>query len=184
MCRGRQCQFSCCLQPHRAKVRGQRQCRRRGRRRSGQQVDQCADWTMRVDRSVRFMGRSVRARRGRTRSISHGRGRRSRRRRSEGRDMDVPKRQYDLNRQGEQRQATTQAYLRADPVHPYAFTSPPGRLAGRFFWRVASTYGLQRMQEASESGLCGEMWAMRESSCRSGDQSEQVLRTHGLDPDA
>ncbi len=123
MQRSRQCQFSGRLQGDRARVRGRRQCRHRSWRRSGGQLDQRADCTISADRSVRFVDRTKRARRGRTGFLRHRRRCRLGRIPTKGIEMDVPERQYDLDHQREQRQAGTQAYLRPEPVHHYAFTT-------------------------------------------------------------
>jgi len=127
MRRSRSCQSGSGWRIDRAEVSGQRQCRCRGRRRSRRQLNQCADWAIRIEGSVRLVDRSACTRS--TGSIRHGRRRRLGRSPRELIEMQVTERQDQLDRQREQRQAGTPAYVRPEPVH-LARSRPFGRQSG------------------------------------------------------
>jgi hypothetical protein len=114
--RGR-CQFRGRLRPGRSRVRRQRQNRRHGRHRSSDQLYQCADRTIRIERSVRMMAGSTLAQ-----QIPAGiERRRPGRVRNEIVEMNVPERQCQLDCQREQRQTRAQMQPRSKPAHLSVF---------------------------------------------------------------
>jgi hypothetical protein len=135
--RGR-CQFRGRLRPGRSGGRRQRQNRRHGRRRSSDQLDQCADRAIRIERSVRIMAGSTLVQQNRA-GIER---RRLGRVRNEIVEMNVPERQCQLDCQREQRQTRAQMQPRSKPAHLSVFIlyvcrnvdpgihPPPGRRQG------------------------------------------------------
>jgi hypothetical protein len=114
--RGR-CQFRGRLRPGRSGVRRQRQNRRHGRRRSSDQLYQCADRAIRIERSVRMMAGSTLAQQ----NPAGIERRRLGRARNEILEMNVPERQCQLDCQCEQRQTRAQMQPRSKPAHLSVF---------------------------------------------------------------
>jgi hypothetical protein len=114
--RGR-CQFRGRLRPGRSRVRRQRQNRRHGRHRSSDQLYQCADRAIRIERSVRMMAGSRLAQQ----NPAGIERRRPGRVRNEIVEMNVPERQCQLDCQREQRQTRAQMQPRSKPAHLSVF---------------------------------------------------------------